>query len=124
MHYVVVDSENRRRFSTTNFGIRKRHIRVVRTFIEHISASDAPVLPRRPVSGGIFQSWANLTAVKAHVSQLAIAETAQEGQTRLVFTLRDEGRDPSIDEAEKPSADGAQAPPNAGRAVVITGAAV
>jgi hypothetical protein len=72
---------------------------------------------------GILQRWANLVAVKTHVAQLPIAETAQHRQTSLVFALGDESRDPSIDETEKPSADGAEAL-SSGKRAGIAGAAV
>jgi hypothetical protein len=72
------------------------------------------MLSRRTIAGGILQSWAYQTAMKAHISQLIIAETTQEGQTRLVFSPCDEGRYPSIDETEKPSADGARSFPKVG----------
>jgi hypothetical protein len=88
--------------------MRKFRIRVVRGFVKHTSASDVRVLPRRAIPGGIHQSWPCLIAIKAHVSQLPIAETAQDGQGRLVFAPSDESRHPSIDETEKPSADGAK----------------
>jgi hypothetical protein len=61
--------------------------------------------------------------MKSHVPQLAIAETAQDDQIRVVFPPGDKGRDPSIDKAEKPSANGTGPLPNGGR-TGIAGAAV
>jgi hypothetical protein len=92
-------------------------------FIKLVSVSGERVLSRRTVPCGVLQRWAYLTAMKAHVSQLPIAETAQDCQIRLVFAPSDEGCDPSIDETEESSADEAEALPNTNRAVV-SGASV
>jgi hypothetical protein len=83
--------------------------------ISLVSSGDG-VLSRRTIPSGICQTFADLVALNAHVSQLPIAETAQDGQTRLVFAMSDDGRDPSISETEKPPADGANHLPNVGRA--------
>jgi hypothetical protein len=95
----------------------------MRAFTSIFLLQGVRLLSRRTVPGRILQSWAYLTAMKAHVSQLPIAETAQDDQSRLVFSLSEKGRDPSIDDIKKPSADGADTLPNVRRAG-ITGAAV
>jgi len=63
-----------------------------------------------------FQSRAYLAAMKAHVSQFPIAESAQDNQIRLAFAMNEKSRDAFIDEqVKKPSADRAGVLPNEGR---------
>jgi hypothetical protein len=78
------------------------------------SASKVVVLSRCAVLGGILQSRARLTAMKAHVSQLPIGEFAQEKQSRLTFAMSEKGRDTFIEQVRKPSEDGAGVLPSAG----------
>ena len=74
------------------------------------------VLSRRRYFAASFQSRAYLAAMKAHVSQFPIAESAQDNQIRLAFAMNEKSRDAFIDEqVKKPSADRAGVLPNEGR---------
>jgi hypothetical protein len=75
-------------------------------------SSRVRVLSRRTIPGCILKSRAYFAAMKSHVSQLPIAEIAQDGQARLMFAVGDECRDPPVDAIKKPSADEAGAPSN------------
>jgi len=59
-----------------------------------------------------FQSRDYLAAMKAHVSQFPIAESAQDNQIRLAFAMNEKSRDEQV---KKPSADRAGVLPNEGR---------
>jgi hypothetical protein len=61
--------------------------------------------------------------MNAHIPQLPVAEAAQDRQICLMFALRDDGCDPSIDETGELSAHGMDHLPKIGR-VGITGIAV
>ena len=70
------------------------------------------VLSRRRYFAASFQSRDYLAAMKAHVSQFPIAESAQDNQIRLAFAMNEKSRDEQV---KKPSADRAGVLPNVGR---------
>jgi len=71
-------------------------------------------MTRRARPGGFLQTFTDLTAIDADISQFPIAETAQHGKSRLPFSLGDHGDDESLHEIKEPPPDAEDRVPGVG----------